>query len=410
MMRVKYNLIYKNKSLSPVQISITWNGNRIQKNIGYSIETKYWDFKKHRLKASHSNAVKFNSHLSFLENSIIMIYNDKVEFNKDVSKNTLKKELELLINNGVREENKNKDIISVFDIFLNDYRPNGKKPANKTIEGYVNAKNKLIRYMKHHKSQLHFDDIDKDFYNNFVEYLREEKNNSDNTIGTNIKSLRTFMRWSFDNKYHNNTDYTHFKILKNEALFSLALTEDEVKRINSLKIENQELEYTRLFILVACHTGLRSSDLMEVIREQEITNNELRIFQVKTRSTVKLYINDYVVDLIKQLKAIHKDQYDKRFLNRNLETIGKLCKMNETMTSTKIVGNERQIQKKKRWELLKTHVGRRTFATRASEKGMPLHVIKKYTGHRSLDSLEKYLNASSYDDKSILENLFNLVN
>ena len=78
------------------------------------------------------------------------------------------------------------------------------------------------------------------------------------------------------------------------------------------------------------------------------------------------------------------------------------------MTSTKIVGNERQVQKKKRWELLKTHVGRRTFATKASEKGMPLHVIKKYTGHRSLDSLEKYLNASSYDDKSILENLFSL--
>lgn len=44
---------------------------------------------------------------------------------------------------------------------------------------------------------------------------------------------------------------------------------------------------------------------------------------------------------------------------------------------------KRVIVKKPRWDLLTTHVGRRTFATRAMEKRIPIHVIMEFTGHKN---------------------------
>lgn len=408
MIRVKYNLISKNKKVSPVQMSITWDGNRIQKNIGHSVETQYWNFNKHRLKPNHPNALTFNSYLHDLESSIITLYNEKQSFNKSVSKNIIKKEVTAIINNGVNEENKNQNLIDVFDKFIDSYRPNGKKPAKKTLDSYINTRNKIIRYKKDNKLNLSFDDIDVEFIENFIDYLRNEKSNNDNTIGTNITKIKTFMNWSYDKKYHNNTEYKKFKTLKSEALFSIALNQDEVKKLHLLKVEDNELEFARLFMLVNCHIGLRYSDLMDVIKNHTVNSNYLRIFQVKTRNTVSLYINDSVIQFIARLKELYQERYDRKNLNKNLKIIGQFCGMNAIETSTKIVGNDRFTIEKPRWQLLTTHVGRRTFATTAANNNMPLHSIKKYTGHKSLDSLEKYLNASNYDDKEVLENLFKL--
>lgn len=408
MLRVKYNLITKNKSVSPVQMSINWNGNRIQKNIGYSVETKYWDFNKNRLKPNHQNAVSFNSYLHDLETTITEIYNEKLSFHKDVSKNVIKKELINLLNKGINTEHRNLSVIDVLNEFINTYRPNGKKPAQKTIDSYINTRNKLERYMKDRRVKLEFDDLDNDFYEDFVQFLYE-KNNNDNTIGTNIRKIKTFMGWSLEKKYHTNEDFKKFKAMRSEALFSIALTEDEVHRLHRLKLNNQDMEFSRLFMLVNCQVGMRYSDLMDVIKERTITGNELRIFQVKTRQPVKLYLNDNVIEMMGQLKELHKDSYDRKVLNKHLKEIGKLIGLDSIESSTKLVGNKRITIEKPRWQLLTTHVGRRTFATTAAMKGMPLHVIKQYTGHQSLDSLEKYLNASNYDDREILENLFNLV-
>ncbi|MFN3195876.1 MAG: tyrosine-type recombinase/integrase [Chlorobiota bacterium] len=408
MMRIKYNLITKNKDISPVQMSVTWDGNRIQKNIGHSVETKYWDKNRHRLKSSHTNALTFNAYLHELETAIISKYNEKLDFNKSVSKNVIKKELVNIINNGVSEDLKNQNLIDVFNLFIEKYRPNGKKPAKKTIDSYINTRNKIIRYMKHTKQSLSFDDIDVDFINSFIDYLRQEKENSDNTIGTNITKIKTFMKWTHQRKYHNNDEYQKFKTLKNEALFSMALTEEEVKTLYNLKVDNKEMEFSRLFMVVNCHIGLRYSDLMDVIKNHTVNSNKISKFQVKTRKRVSLYINDDMIDKINRLKELYEDRYNRKVINRNLKKIGQLCGMNQIETSTKLVGNDRYTIEKPRWELLTTHVGRRTFATTAANNKMPLHSIKKYTGHSSLDSLEKYLNASNYDDKEVLENLFNI--
>lgn len=406
MLRVRYNLTKKSQSVSPISISVSWNGNRVQKSINQSINPKFWDYKKCRLKSSQQHAVLFNNYLNELEKCIIDFYNENISFNRNITETIIKEKIESVLSNGVKKENKNLSVVEVFDKFMEVYRNDGKKPKAKTMEGYVNTRNKLFRYQREKRTRLQFEDINHSFYQDFVESLYR-KNNTAATIGTNISKLITFMNWTKKNQYHNTNDYLDFKVLKGEPLFTIVLTEEELNKIQKLKINNPDIEFARLFLIVNCNIGLRFSDLMEVIKEYSIISNELRIRQVKTNAIIRLPIGEYVKEMIIRLKSLYRQGIDRKIINAGLKEVGKLALMNDIETSIKLIGNKRITVEKYRWELLSTHVGRRTFATRAAEKSVPFHIIMKYTGHKNLSTLQKYIKSSSFDSNEIIEGLWN---
>jgi site-specific recombinase XerD len=76
---------------------------------------------------------------------------------------------------------------------------------------------------------LTFDEIDQEFYASFLGYLRAEHKLSANTIGKQVKTLKTVLRHALEAKKHNNRDFESqaFKTLKEDAE-SIYLTVDEL--------------------------------------------------------------------------------------------------------------------------------------------------------------------------------------
>lgn len=402
MLRVNYNIQFKNRAVSPILISITWNSNRIQKSIGHSIDTSYWDYKKNRVKASHPDSVNFNSYLHSIEKRIQDYYNDLHTYSKEASKSKLKSKLEEILNNGVSEEKKKSGVINIFDVFMEEYRIDGMKPRVMTLNVYRTCRNKLFRFQESKGVIFQFDDITSDFYDEFVEYLFSLDNNN-NTVGTNIRKLKTFMKWAKNKKYHNNNDYESFKVLKAEAVFNIVLTKAELDRIIQIETENPSIEFAKLFMVVNCWIGLRSSDLLNLIKNYEIKSNKVRFFQQKTSALQTIQIPDNVLLMIRRLKELYKPNITRDYINKYLRKVGKLAEMNDIETSQRFVGNKSEIVNEKRCKLLTTHVGRRTFATRAMELRKPIHVIMELTGHKTLESFQKYINPSSFDNKDFLD-------
>jgi integrase len=58
-------------------------------------------------------------------------------------------------------------------------------------------------------------------------------------------------------------------------------------------------------------------------------------------------------------------------------------------------------------ELMCSHVARRTCATNLSKAGIPITVIQKITGHKSLRSLSIYLKQSQTDAADMLQQFWN---
>ncbi|PKL80470.1 MAG: hypothetical protein CVV25_03970 [Ignavibacteriae bacterium HGW-Ignavibacteriae-4] len=407
MIRVKFNLLNKHNKLSPLTVSASWDGLRQQKSLGQTVPTIHWDLKKSRLKAANNKSYLFNNYLNEVEKSIIEFYNETISYSTVVTKKQIKDKIEDILSKGVEKDKKNLSVVDVFNTFLEVYTKDGKRPKVKTMEGYINTRNKLTRYQREKKVLLQFDDINLDFYNDFVEYLYGKKNTAA-TIGTNISKIITFMNWTKRHKYHNSSEYMDFKVLKGEPLFTTVLREEEYKRISELNFDNPDIEFARLFLLVNCNIGLRYSDLLEVIKEFNVFGDEMTITQIKTNAKTRLPINQNVKDMLGKLKSLYRSGIDRKIINAGLKEVGKSAEMNDIETSVKIIGNYRETIKKYRWELLSTHVGRRTFATRAAEKGTPLHIIMLYTGHKNLSTLQKYIKSSSFAKQNIIEDLWEL--
>lgn len=76
--------------------------------------------------------------------------------------------------------------------------------------------------------------------------------------------------------------------------------------------------------------------------------------------------------------------------NSYLKDLGKVCELNQSETLVYFVGNERKEKTYQKWELLTTHVGRKTFISNALFLNIPAEVIMAWTGHKDHKVMEKY--------------------
>jgi len=89
--------------------------------------------------------------------------------------------------------------------------------------------------------------------------------------------------------------------------------------------------------------------------------------------------------------------------NKKIKEICKLAGMDELIEVNTIIGSETIVEKKPKYELIQMHTGRRTFCTLYSKKGAPDHLIMKYSGHKSHDSLKRYIGFDKETEKKFME-------
>ncbi len=408
-MNINFNAQHKKKKKTPIIISITWKpNNRIQKSIGISVETKYWKGNKQILDSKHPNAVNFNSYLAKLREQINKRVFSEVKSEEDLTKYMLADIIEDILSDGIRKEARKLNVIEVFDIFLEKYRIDGLKPKEKTKQGYKTCRNKIELLQEELRTEFQFKDLNEDFYHKFIDF-QFELGNKRPTIGANITKLKAFLEWTLERKYHNNTKFRSYKVYRDEGQFKIALTSEEIERLKSYEPLNENIEFVRLFMLVNIALGLRASDLIDIIKNRDLgsksnqeKNTTLKIIQIKTGINQELSIPADVLEMIKRLQSMFNKKHTVFFINKYLRRLGKEIELNEIETATYPLNNTRITEKKYRYELFTTHVGRRTFATRAMRNGVPIHVIMKFTGHKRLESFQKYIDPSSFIYKDVI--------
>jgi integrase len=77
-------------------------------------------------------------------------------------------------------------------------------------------------------------------------------------------------------------------------------------------------------------------------------------------------------------------------MNDYLKELGKYAEFEEQETVVYYRGAKRIEETYKKYELLSTHVGRKTFVTNALFLNIPAEVIMSWTGHKDHKVMEKY--------------------
>ncbi|MEJ7823696.1 MAG: site-specific integrase, partial [Chitinophagaceae bacterium] len=150
---------------------------------------------------------------------------------------------------------------------------------------------------------------------------------------------------------------------------------------------------------VACYTGLRFSDLIQIRTENIINEGKhIKVRTEKTGENVIVPIHKFVKAIIKKYQGGLPSAISNQKMNDYLKEIAELAGIDSVIKSSITRGGRTQTTINKKFDLVTTHTARRSFATNTYLQDMPAISIMKFTGHRTEKSFLKYIRISQEDN------------
>ena len=415
-MNIKRNIIFALESRKkdgvpivenvPIRMRVNFASQRIEFTTGYRIDVAKWDGDKQRVKNGCTNKLKQSA--SEINTALLGYYTELQEIFKRFEVAEIvpsPAEVKEAFNNRYGQNEKTElastDMSNVpsnfYEAFDDFVRVCGRQNdwTHSTFEKFAAVKN----HLKNFRSELSFEFFDEEGLTEYVQYLREEREMRNSTIGKQLSFLKWFLRWSFKQGMHSNNAYDTFKPkLKDTQKKIIFLTWEELNRLREFKIPptKQALERVRDVFLFQCFTGLRYSDVFN-LRRSDIKGDHIEVTTVKTSDSLIIELNDHSRAILEKYKDVEFEN-DKALpvitnqkINDYLKELAELAEINEPVRQTYYKGNERIDEVTPKYALLGTHAGRRTFICNALALGIPPQVVMKWTGHSDYKAMKPYI-------------------
>jgi integrase len=241
----------------------------------------------------------------------------------------------------------------------------------------------------------------KKFYKSYTDYLYSERGCYDNYVGTNIKVIKTFMKYLSQERNIPVGDFYKVMHVPNEEVPIITLSSEQLKfLVNDKAFEDslpEHLQVTKDIFVFGCTVALRASDIFRLSPGNVQTANGKHYLAVKTQKTgaqMRIKLPDYAHAILmkytggKKQKVIFPAISLSQF-NKNLKRIAALAewtyevgKVREQYGLNKKVYLPNQTRKEYRFcDLVTSHTMRRTAITTMLTHGMPEHLVKLISGH-----------------------------
>lgn len=263
-----------------------------------------------------------------------------------------------------------------------------------------------------------FSVFDKKFQDTFIHWAYTSKNYRSNTIPASFSVLKVWLNDALRQGLIGNDTFKSY-ISKSDEVDNIYLTEDEISRLYSLDIPTlkskgiidakSSMEETRDLFIIGCWTGLRQSDLNHLERalfDVESEKPTITVVTEKTSEKVKIPMHRYIKELyIKYNGKFPKMCYKSRF-NEHLKELGRLAEINDEVIFKENRGGKVKTVKYKKYQLIKSHTARRSFATNLYLKGAPTISIMKLTGHTTEANFMKYIKVTREENAELMREFF----
>lgn len=387
------------KGLCPIQLVVCYNSNRIRKSIpGVKSRIVDWDSDKQRIKRNSRNEPE--NYADINNDKIVEVENKLIQLKKEIGVKIVSFSEELLLErlSYTRKTKYDNYFYDKYDEYIEMIKPPIK--AAQTVKGFVTCFNKIREFEKEKGYILSFESINTEFYEKIRSYMFDDKKYASNYFVKVIATLKTFMNWAEDRGYTNNQVYKKFKATEKEVDI-IALDEVELNKLLNCKYDTTRLEKVRDVFCFSCFTGLRFSDILS-LKKEHIINGYLVKDVVKTRQKIRIPLTQPALQILEKyndlitgpLPIISGPKYN--------EYIKECCKIAGIDTPTPIsrhVGNTCTSTVYPKYELITSHVGRKTFTTLSLVKGMSETSVKLITGHKRDEHFRKYIKYTDENKK-----------
>jgi len=383
-------------------------------NTRYSISKYYW-MKQHNIKrpkelADINKQTKVNDELNLLQKHILTAFNNAIP--NLVNKKWLENQLELYYNPLIPPEQLPHDLLGYLDKYLdfkkNEITPNTTKKINV-------IKQLLIRYLDYTEKPLNLTDVDGNFKMSFEAYCLKMLY-APNTIATALKFIKTICNHAKSNGLNISVQLSNIKI-KQTKIDSVYLTFEELDKIENTDITKftDSLINARDWLIISCYTGQRISDFMRFTDKQiRVENGKslLEFSQVKTGKNMTVPLHQKVLEILKKREGKFPYAISDQKYNDYIKKVCAIAEINEKVSGSKKTetGEDSGIYRKEtktfeKWELVTSHIGRRSFASNFYGK-IPTTYLIYVTGHSTETMFLTYIGKSNKDLAMELINYF----
>lgn len=373
----------------------------------------YYVFRKNEI-------LRFSTKIKVNINEIVFYPNSKTKIqsiNNILVSNKLK-EIKNLFHSLLKSNLSCKDIKNKIECFINQKQEAKNKNESllkDKMEKFIISKTGLVtkstiyvytrRLLYSPFSNVSIDKFEKyNFLDELIKYYKHERNASNNYLNSIIASYKDLASFCVEHNYIKNLEWADIKKLKKEKILNAALTQIELNNLIKYVPVSKCEYFSKYLFIIQCLTGLRWSDACKIdINTFNTKENYIKFSTQKTKTEV-------IIPITKKLKDfINKNTYPVRTYKyaQYLLYVREICKkagIVDLVEYKRIVNGQAEYSKEPKYKLIGTHSARRTFVTLAANNGIPLNIIMKVTGHKNLNTIQRYIKT---DDETVYKEFQN---
>ena len=392
---VSVNFVVRNSKTrqdgtSPIQVSLSMNGQRASFSTGKTIKVLEWDKKAQRVKGKDSVSIELNNYIESVRARLYRLESDLMDRELNVSPQMLRDayldKLDCL---------KEWTLMGLIECHLEDLRGKiGKALAASTVWEYEYCGRLIKEYLNSRcgRTDMSLKEVNIGLISGFHSWLLSERKQKQNSTTKHLKFLQKIMNLAVMNGYIPYNKLSQYKV-EREPVEMEYLDEAELQKVIDFESPLERLMRTKDMFLFGCFTGLSYIDIKTLKAEHIETDADGRKWIKKHREKTGvmsriplLPIAQSILDKYSGGKVLLPIQ-DSADVNRNLKDIAVLCGIDKKVCF---------------------HTSRHTFATTVTlSNDISLEVVSKMMGHTNTRMTSHY---AKVVDKCISSQMDGLMN
>lgn len=268
-----------------------------------------------------------------------------------------------------------------------DYLKNERNYSNNTILSYENDLNEFINLYEEDILTLKYKDISK--------YLKHvyDKNYNRNTISRKLSAIKSFYNYFKKEGIIKQSPVNNISYPKKALTLPKFLQYSELETLFSIPDINDAFgQRDRLILELLYATGLRVSELVNIkLDDIDINNSEIRVLGKGSVERV-VYFGEYAKDI---MELYIRDGREKLLKGRVSEYLFINNKFNKLTDRGVRFILDKILEKTSIKVKISPHSLRHTFATHLLNEGADLKVVQELLGHKNLSTTSIYTHVSN---------------
>lgn len=376
-------------------------GPRLQHAVGAKIHPNDWDRKKQR--AKHGKHLPDSGELNKYLDKLVDYCEDIYDLHNKgrISTPDFKEELKRRLEDDLPPEEK--EPITFLEFVEQAYNERARQPNVK--KGSLQVVHKVMAHLQNYaldrRRKLRFSELNEKLYADFRDWLHSPPRNlSTNYVQKIFQNVKFFIRKAENQHLHNDRSYREFNPPP-APVTKIVLSFEQLEHMAEIDFSNApHLEKARDLFLIGCYSGLRYSDFSRIQPEHIREHKGQRIIQLvtqKTEQTVFIPLHPILDNVLKKYGYTSPKMSNQK-MNNYLKEVGQVAGLTNEIMVFNSKGGKHTQKAVPMWEMLTTHVARRSFATNYYQAHPELiDNIMKITGHTTEKMFRAYIVTDALD-------------